>query len=118
MASKIKDLMFSVGEEQGIEELLRNAELMSPKNLEVPDEEDACRKNVGEQVRLQRYNRGIFAACSGGGHIWSFDVLYNSEGPTQVIEGQNNSTIRLIMFSHKWHTIEVQWDSFEYQSTE
>ena len=83
MASKIKDLMFSVGEEQGIEELLRNAELMSPKNLEVPDEEDACRKNVGEQVRLQRYNRGIFAACSGGGHIWSFDVLYNSEGPIQ-----------------------------------
>ena len=94
MANKIKDLLLSVGEEQGIEDLLRNVELMSPTNLEMRktkscDEDatqrNACRKNVGDQVRLRRYNRGIFAACSGGGHIWSFDVLYNSEGPTQVI---------------------------------
>ena len=34
--------------------------------------------------RLRRYNRGLLAACSGGGHIWSFDSLYKSEGPTQV----------------------------------
>ena len=75
MASKVKDQVSSVGEEQGIEELLRNSEMMTPSNLEVK-EDDQCRKNVGEQVRLQRYNRGIFASCSGGGHIWSFDVLY------------------------------------------
>ena len=83
MASKVKDQVSSVGEEQGVEELLRNSEMMTPSNLEVK-EDDQCRKNVGEQVRLQRYNRGIFASCSGGGHIWSFDVLYNSEGPTQA----------------------------------
>ena len=64
MANKIKDLLSSVGEEQGIEDLLRNVELMSPTNLEMRKtkscDEDACRKNVGDQVRLRRYNRGIF----------------------------------------------------------
>ena len=46
----------------------------APPNLEAGKDE-SCRKNVGDQVRLRRYNRGIFAACSGGGHIWSFDLL-------------------------------------------
>ena len=76
-------LTVSVGDEQGTEQLMRNESLMSADNLEVEDDEP-CRKNVGEQVRLRRYNRGVFISCSRGGHIWSFDVLYNSEGPVQV----------------------------------
>ena len=83
MASMFKGQLLSVGEEQGTEQFLRNSELMAPSNLEA-GEDESCRKNVGDQVRLRRYNRGIFAACSGGGHIWSFDVLYHSESPTQV----------------------------------
>ena len=100
MASKFKGQLLSVGEEQGTEHFLQNSELMAPSNLEARKDEpcrknaappnleagkdESCRKNVGDQVRLRRYNRGIFAACSGGGHIWSFDVLYHSESPTQV----------------------------------
>ena len=78
-------LALSVGDEQGTEELMRNSTLMSATNSEVEEaKSEPCRKNVGEQVRLRRYNRGVFIACSGGGHIWSFDVLYKSEGPVQV----------------------------------
>ena len=84
MASRFKGQLVSVGEEQGTEQFLRNSELMAPKKLET-GEDDSCRKNVGDQVRLRRYNRGILASCSGGGHIWSFDVLYHSESPTQVL---------------------------------
>ena len=47
-------------------------------------EEIECRESLKECHRLQGYNRGIFASCSGGGHIWSFDTLYKSEGPTQA----------------------------------
>ena len=72
------------GEEQGTEYLLRNKKLVHNKNLQTLGEEEDCRKDVGETVRLRRYSRGILAACSGGGHIWSFDSLYKSEGPTQV----------------------------------
>ena len=57
---------------------------MHTKNLQTVGEEEDCRKDIGETFRLQRYNRGLLAACSGGGHIWSFDSLYKSEGPTQV----------------------------------
>ena len=69
--------------EQGTEEMLRNERLMNSKKLTLGEVED-CRKDVGENVRLRRYTRGILAACSGGGHIWSFDALYKSEGPLQV----------------------------------
>ena len=83
MANLFNNEVASVGLEQGTEQFMRNLELMSSRNLET-GEDDSCRKNIGERVRLQRYNRGIFASCSGGGHIWSFDVLYHSESPTQV----------------------------------
>ena len=75
-----------VGEEQGTEYLLRNRQLMNPSNLitEETEEEPPCRESLGDCHRLQGYNRGVLAACSGGGHIWSFDTLYKSEGPTQV----------------------------------
>ena len=58
---------------------------MTPANLELEDDgEEECRKEVGATVRLRRYSRGLLAACSGGGHIWSTDTLFKSEGPTQV----------------------------------
>lgn len=83
MALKTNIKAQSVGVEQGTEEMLRNERLMNSKKLTLEEVED-CRKDVGENVRLRRYTRGILAACSGGGHIWSFDALYKSEGPLQV----------------------------------
>lgn len=74
----------TAGEEQGTERLLRKCS-KDVKNFEVvKNNEEECRKDVGENVRLRRYSRGYLAACSGGGHIWSFDPLFKSEGPVQV----------------------------------
>ena len=83
MAFKTKHVGQSVGVEQGTEHMLRNEKLMNSKKMTLDEVED-CRKDVGENVRLRRFTRGILAACSGGGHIWSFDALYKSEGPLQV----------------------------------
>ena len=83
MVTKSDAIYVTVGEEQGTEYLLRNRKLMNSNNLQ-SEITEPCKKNIGECVRLRRYNRGILAACSGGGHIWSFDSLYKSEGPTQV----------------------------------
>ena len=73
----------SVGVEQGTEHMLRNEKLMNSKKMTLDEVED-CRKDVGENIRLCRYTTVILAACSGGGHILSYEVLYKSEGPLQV----------------------------------
>ena len=50
----------------------------SPRNLEARKDE-SCRKKAAppnlEAGKDESCNRGISAACSGGGHIWSFDLL-------------------------------------------
>ena len=78
MASKFKGQLLSVGEEQGTEHFLQNSELMAPSNLEARKDE-SCRKKAAppnlEAGKDESCNRGISAACSGGGHIWSFDLL-------------------------------------------
>ena len=85
MAARINIKGKTVGEEQGTEMFLRNKEVMNKEKLTVVESgEEDCRKDVGENVRLRRFSRGILAACSGGGHIWSFDSLFKSEGPLQV----------------------------------
>lgn len=86
MAHKIKVEQQTVAEEQGTQELMKNKRLVTAKNvkMDIEEEKNPCREKLGECIRLQGYSRGVFAACSGGGHIWSFDILYKSEGPTQV----------------------------------
>ena len=109
MANKSKAKQTKVGEEQGTEYLLRNKKLMNPKNLvsTESEEEPLCRKNLKECVRLRGYSRGILAACSGGGHIWSFDSLYKSEGPTQV------SLLMLKYLQKKLHGIpQSEWHTY------
>jgi len=85
MAEAIKVKQTTVGEDQGTEFMIRNEELVNTEKLKVTEESvEECRKDVGDVKKLRRYNRGVFLSCSGGGHIWSFDTLYNSEGTTQV----------------------------------
>lgn len=58
------------------------------------DNDDTCRKDIGETSKLRRRSRGILAFVTGGGIIKSWDPLYKSEGPTQV-------AILMIKYLHK-----------------
>ena len=74
----------TAGKEQGTEYMLRNKKLMNIENMTV-DEVEECRKDVGHNVKLRRYTRGLLAACSGGGHIWSFDTrLLGKKGQNSI----------------------------------
>uniref|UniRef100_A0A1X7UPD7 CxC5 like cysteine cluster associated with KDZ domain-containing protein n=1 Tax=Amphimedon queenslandica TaxID=400682 RepID=A0A1X7UPD7_AMPQE len=53
------------------------------------DDEDSsskpsCNKETGEKKRIQRWTRGHFFVVRGGGHIDTWQPLYQSEGPAQV----------------------------------
>ena len=69
MALSTKNEGQTVGMEQGTEYMLRNKKIMTSSKLTL-DKVEECRKDVGKNVRLCCYTRGILAACSGGGHIW------------------------------------------------
>ena len=84
MSESIKVKQPTVGEDQGTEFMIRNPELLNSDKLQMEETVEECRKDVGDVKKLRRYNRGIFVSCSGGGHVWSFDTLYKSEGTTQV----------------------------------
>ena len=85
MSEAVEVSQTTVGVDQGTEFMMRNDELLTSEKLKtISDKVEECRKDVGDVKKLRRYNRGIFVACSGGGHVWSFDTLYKSESTTQV----------------------------------
>jgi len=73
-------------EAQGVSYFLRNRDIANADQLQelpLPGKED-CRKDVGEPLRLRRRSRGLLPFIAGGGIIRSWDVLFRSEGATQV----------------------------------
>lgn len=75
----------TTADSQGTGHYLRNKELCNKENF-TPEggQNEECRKDIGERLRLRRRSRGIEAVVSGGGIIYHWAPLYKSEGPTQV----------------------------------
>ena len=72
---------------QGTGYLLRTKGISNQMNFKVvkdDEEEEDCRKDIGEVVKLQIRSRGYEAFVTGGGIIKKIWPIYKSEGPTQV----------------------------------
>lgn len=69
-------------EVQGTSYMMDNPDFATATNFEF--EKTGCNKDVGENVRLHNYSRGIEQIVGGGGQIEYWSVIYNSEGPAQV----------------------------------
>ena len=78
------DVTKTVEDVQGTKYLLRNRQIANKENFKTEQNENDCRKDIGEAPRLHRRSRGVEAVVSGGGIVEYWSPLFKSEGPTQV----------------------------------